>query len=230
MKSGFEKREGSQIPSGMPLPKPKATPRRLAPMSKLRLALLLVALLAVIGLTVDLVTLRLRAQRALKEDGITSVVSDVLIDITTATQRWTSADGRLSMILSPGWNVAEDGPDTYDVTLRGPYRMELNVAVRDANPGGMEALREELLKIEESLHLTTSLQADTFQGHPAWRRTMPLQKSTVEALDWIDQGLAVHVLMAAPAETFPDFRPVLVELRESLRVQADISEGVEGNP
>ena len=214
----------------MPLPKTKPTPRRLAPLSKARLALMLLALLAVVGLTVDLVSLRLRAQRALKEDGLTSVVSEVQIDISTATQRWTSADSRISLLLPPGWSVAGDAPDTYDVTLRGPYRLELNVAVRPAEPGGLAALRERLQQIEESLHLTTSLQEDTFHGQPAWRRTMPLQKSTLEALDWLDQGLAVHVMMAAPTEAFADFRPALVELRDTLRVQAGPSAGEEGKP
>lgn len=189
-------------------------------LSKLRIVLMLFALLAVIGLTVDLVTLRLRAQKALNQDGWSELVSEALIEVSTATSRWTEATGRFSVKLPPGWSVGPEGGDTYDLTLRGPYRLELQVAVRPAEPGGLEALREKLQAIEERLHLTTRLEADQFHSWPAWRRTMPLQKSTVEALDFLVGDRAVHVLMSAPPETFADFRPVLVELRDSLEVQA----------
>ena len=179
-----------------------------------------IALLAVIALTVDLVTLRLRAEKALKSDGLSSVVAETLIEVTTSTLRWQAADGRFSIKLPAGWAAAVDANGTYDVTLRGPYRLELNVAVRPAGPGGLAGLRETLAAIEANLSLKTSIQEDSFRGVPAWRRTMPLQKSTVETLDWLAGDQSVHVLMAAPPETFADFRPVLVELRESLQVQA----------
>jgi hypothetical protein len=181
---------------------------------------MLFALVAVIALTVDLVTLRLRAEKALKSDGLSSLVAETLIEITTSTQRWPAADGRFSIKQPAGWTAVVDASGTYDVTLRGPYRLELNVAVRPAGPGGLAGLRETLAAIEAKLNLKTSIQEDSFQGVPAWRRTMPLQKSTVETLDWLAGDQSVHVLMAAPPETFADFRPVLVELRESLQVQA----------
>lgn len=200
-------------------PTPARTRRSLT-LSRLRLFLALFALLAVIGLTVDLVSLRLRAEKALKPDGLSTLVAETLIEVTTATSRWTDPAARFSLKHPPGWTAVAAGEGTYDLTMRGPYRLELNVAVRPAEPGGLEALRAKLLSIEENLHLTTRLEADTFHGRPAWRRTMPLQKSTVEALDFIVGDQAVHVLMGAPPETFADFRPVLVELRDSLEVRA----------
>lgn len=181
---------------------------------------MLFALVAVIGLTVDLVTLRLRAEKALKSDGLSSLVAETLIEITTSTQRWQAADGRFSIKQPAGWTAVVDAHGTYDVTLRGPYRLELNVAVRPAGPGGLAGLRETLVAIEAKLSLQTSIQEDSFRGVAAWRRTMPLQKSTVETLDWLAGDQSVHVLMAAPPDTFADFRPVLVELRDSLQVQA----------
>ena len=199
-------------------------------LSKVRIALMVFALLAVIGLTVDLVQLRLRAERAIKDNGLTSLVSETLIEVSASTQRWTAAGARFSVKQPPGWSALADEEGTYDVTLRGPYKLELSVAVRPAEPGGMEALRAKLAQIEESLHLTTRLEAVTFQGLPAWRRTMPLQKSTVEALDYLVGDQAVHVLMAGSRDTFEDFRPVLAELRDSLQVQAGQPEPMRETP
>ncbi len=214
----------------MPEPRKPVRPRRLATFSKWRLALMLFALLAVIALTVDLVTLRLRAERAMKTDGLSTRVAETLIEVSTATQRWVAAGSAFGIRLPPGWTVAASNGATYDVTLHGPYRLELSVAVRPAGPGGMEALRDRLLQIEEDLHLTTHLEADSFQGQSAWRRTMRLQKSTVETLDWLVGDQAVHVLMAAPPETFDDFRPVLVELRDSLQVPSASVPPAGGRP
>lgn len=194
-------------------------PRRRPAFSKLRLALMLFALLAVIGLTVDLVTLRLRAERALKSDGLSSLVAETLIEVSTASNRWVDAAGRFSIKLPPGWTALAGTGGTYDVTLRGPYRLEINVAVRPAEPGGLAALHQRLQGIESNLNLITRLEPDQYLGQPAWRRTMPLQKSAVEAMDVIVGDRAVHVLMAAPADTFADFRPVLVEMRDSLRIE-----------
>ena len=214
----------------MPRPIQPARARRRPPFSRLRIGLMLFALVAVIGLTVDLVQLRLRAERAWKRDGLSSLVSEALIDVTTSTQRWMEVRGRFSVKQPPGWSALVDDQGTYDVTLRGPYKLELSVAVRPADAGGWEALHAKLAQIEESLHLTTSLEAVTFQGRPAWRRTMPLQKSTVEALDFLAGDQAVHVLMAGSRETFADFRPVLAELRESLQVQTGQPELMGENP
>lgn len=177
---------------------------------------MLFSFVAVIALTVDLVSLRLRAERAIKSDGLGPLVAETLIEVSTATNRWSDPAGRYSLKHPPGWIVAAEAGGTYDVTLRGPYRLEVNVAMRPAEPGGLEALRQRLVDIESNLNLTTRLEADTFQGQPAWRRTMPLQKSTVESLDFLVGDQAVHVLMAAPPEAFADFRPVLLELRDSL--------------
>lgn len=205
--------------ASMPLPRTPTRHRRTTPLTKLRLALMLFALLAVIGLTVDLVSLRLRAERAIKSNGLSSLVAETLIEVSTSSNRWVEPAGRFSIKQPPGWSVVTSPGGTYDATLRGPYRLEINVAVRPAEPGGMEALHQRLQGIESNLNLTTRLEPDQFLGRPAWRRTMPLQKSAVEAMDVIVGGQAVHVLMAAPAETFGDFRPVLVEVRDSLVVE-----------
>lgn len=181
---------------------------------------MLFSLVVVIALTVDLVGLRLRAEKSLKDGGLKSLVAETLVEVTTSTQRWQAAGERFSIKRPAGWTAAVDVGGTYDVTLRGPYRLELSVSVRPAGPGGLAGLRETLADIEANLNLKTSIQEDSFRGVPAWRRTMPLQKSTVETLDWLAGDQSVHVLMAAPPETFTDFRPVLVELRDSLQVQA----------
>ncbi len=197
--------------------------RRTFKLSKVRLGLMLFSLLAVIGLTVDLVSLRLRATRALKEGGVASLATEAMIEVTTTTRRWHDPSGRYSIKWPATWQAAGGEGGTYGVTLRGPLHMELSVSVRAAEPGGLEALRLRLGVIETNLNLMTRIQADTFQERPAWRRTMPLQKSTVEALDFIQGEQAVHVLMAAPSEAFAELRAVLVELRDSL----DLAEGQE---
>lgn len=198
---------------------PQRAPRRAFKIGKLRMALMLFGLLLVIGLTADLVSLRLRAEKALHNDGLSSLVAEALIDVTTATNRWSDPAGRFSLAVPPTWTAfAEEGGD-YDVTLRGPLKMELNVALRPAGAGGMDALLLELGEIETNLHLLTSIQADTFQERPAWRRVMPLQKSKIESLDFVRGDWSVHLLMAAPRDAFDELRPVLVELRNRFELE-----------
>lgn len=198
---------------------PQRPARRRFSLTWWRIGLMLFALLAVIGLTADLISLRLRAEKAVKEDGLASLAADTLIEITTATNRWRDPAGRFSIRLPATWTAVPGTGEPYDVTLRGPLRMELNVQVRPVGPGGMEALLARLGEIETNLHLTTSIQADEFHGLPAWRRTMPLNKAKLEALDFIRDERAVHVLMSAPPDAFDDLRLALVELRDSLALE-----------
>ena len=198
---------------------PQRPARRRFSLTWWRIGLMLFALLAVIGLTADLVSLRLRAEKAVKEDGLASLAADTLIDITIATNRWCDPAGRFSIRLPATWTAVPGTGEPYDLTLRGPLRMELNVQVRPVEPGGMEGLLERLGEIETNLHLTTSIQADQFRDRPAWRRTMPLNKSKLEALDFIQVDQAVHLLMSAPPDAFDDLRPALVELRDSFQLE-----------
>lgn len=184
----------------------------------IRLALMVFALVAVAALTVDLVSLRLRAEKAVRRDG-GSLAADALIEVSTATNRYQDPAGLFSIKLPPAWE-AMPGAD-YDVTLKGPHQMELGIVVRRADDGGMDGLREHLRKTEERLRITTSVEETQFQGRPAFRRSVPLNKIKAEAVDVLAGGRHVHLMASAPKEAFDELRPALVALMESVELAED---------
>lgn len=187
----------------------------------IRIGLMLFALLAAAAVSFDLVSLRLRAQKAM-QDGGSTMVAEALIDVTTATNRYHHERRRFSIACPPGWEaIRGSGGQEYDVTLRGPHQLELAVMRREAERGGPAALRERLRKTEERLRLKTSLQDILFQGQPAFQRVVPLNKIKIESVDFLAGRDHLHIMVSAPREAFDDLRPVLVALRDTFELDAE---------
>lgn len=209
-----------------PMPPARGERRARKPVfSRLRLAILVFSALVMAALTIDLASLRVRADRALRRGG-TGVVADALVSASTATNRYADPAGRFSVLCPPDWEPqaapggAEDG-----VVLRGPFGMELAVRIGAAPEGGMPALRRRLDDIEERLRVRTSIEETTFLQRPALQRTVPLNQTTLETIDFLAGGLEVHLMISAPRETFAELRPVLRTVMESVRVGAPPGEG-----
>ncbi len=210
------------VPRRMPRP-----PRRRVQWPWVRLSLMALAGAAMVALTVDLVTIRLKADKAVSEDGGSTLVADALIEASTATNRYVDAAGRFSLAHPPSWAAYPyRNEGDYDVTLRGPHRMELNIMTRPIATGGLAAVHAELLLAEERLRIKTNIESVEWRGQPAFRRLLPLGTLTIETLDFAAGSLHVHVAASAPRASFDDLRPVLVEMMESLRVDG---EPVTGN-
>lgn len=176
--------------------------------------------LAMLALTTDLVTLRLKADKAVSTDGSSPLVADALIDVTTATNRYADFAGRFTVMQPATWAAypfRQEGD--YDVTLRGPHQLEISIMTGPVGTGGLVAVRAELEKAELNLRIKTNIEEVEFQGHPALRRTLPLGTITVEALDFVSGPLHVHIAASAPRNSFDDLRPVLTAMMESLRVE-----------
>jgi hypothetical protein len=175
--------------------------------------------IAVIALTADLVSIRLRADRAFSEGGASSLVSDALIEIATATNRYVDFAGRFSLPHPPSWAAYPyRNEGDYDVTLRGPHRMEINVMTRPIAAPDLEAIRARIVENETRARIRTEIEEITFQGRPAFRRVVPLRTITIEALDFIAGTLHVHVAASAPRAAFDDLRPALHAMVEGLRI------------
>lgn len=186
----------------------------------IRIGIILFSLLAVAAVSFDLVSLRLRADKAMNSGG-SSLVAEALIDVTTATNRYFHDLRGIHIVLPPGWEALRGrGGQDYDITLRGPHHMEVAVTVRDADRGGMETLREQLRKAEERLRIRTSLQDVAFLGQPAFQRVVPLNKIKIESIDYLAGPRHVHIMISAPREAFDDLRPVMVALRETIELDA----------
>ena len=186
-----------------------------------RIGIMVFSLLAVVAVSFDLVVLRVKASKALDRSGST-LVAEALIDVTTATNRYRHERRGFSLVQPPGWEALRgaSGQD-YDVTLRGPHRLELAVMVRDADRGGLEALRASLQKTEERLRVRTSLQDTVFHEQPAFQRVLPLNKIKIESLDYLVGRRHIHIMASAPREVFDDMRPVLVALRETFEIDGE---------
>jgi len=176
--------------------------------------------LAMLALTSDLVTLRLKTDKALSSTGTSPLVTDALLDAATATNRYVDFAGRFSIARPATWAAypfKQEGD--YDVTLRGPHQMEISIMTKSMSTGGLHAIRAELDKAEERLRVVTNIEETEFQGRPAFRRTLRLGTITVETLDFLAGSLHVHISASAPRKSFDDLRPVLVAMMESLRVE-----------
>ncbi|MCO5061897.1 MAG: hypothetical protein M9963_07830 [Kiritimatiellae bacterium] len=78
-------------------------PRRRIRWPWIRLALLAFAGLAMLALTSDLVTLRLKTDKALSSTGTSPLVTDALLDAATATNRYVDFAGRFSIARPATW-------------------------------------------------------------------------------------------------------------------------------
>lgn len=194
-------------------------PRRRIRWPWFRLAIMGFAGLTMLALTTDLVTFRLKADKVVHATATSPLVTDALIDATTTTNRYVDFAGRFSLARPPTWAAypfRQEGD--YDITLRGPHQMELSVMTEAAGTGGLAAVRAKLDAAEEKLRIVTNIEEAEFQGHPAFRRTLPLGTITVETIDYLVGPLHVHLSASAPRGSFEDLRPVLTAMMESIRV------------
>lgn len=199
------------------LPRPARPPRRNIQWPWVRLAFMAVAGIAVFALTADLASLRIRADKAFRNGEAAALVSDAVIEIATATNRYLDFAGRFSIPLPPSWAAYPfRNEGDYDVTLRGPHQMEISIMTRPAGPGGMAAVRATIVENETRARIRTDLEETAFQGRPAIRRVVPLRTITVEALDFLVGPLHVHIAASAPRNAFDDLRPALHEIRERI--------------
>lgn len=207
--------------------RPSSNRRRIR-MPWVRLAFMAIAGLALIGLTVDLVSLRLKADQAFQGNGESSLVSDAVIEITTATNRYEDFAGRFSIPLPASWAAYPyRNEGDYDVTLRGPHRMEICISTRRVGPGGMADVQAVIAANEARARIRTDLEQTEFLGRPAFRRVVPLRTITVEAYDFIAGPWHMHVSASAPRNAFETLRPALMEMCARLQVPEDPAEKEE---
>ncbi|HMP76607.1 MAG TPA: hypothetical protein PKE12_09945 [Kiritimatiellia bacterium] len=184
-----------------------------------RLALMALGGLTLLAVTADLSSMRLQADKAVAPDGESSLVADALIAVSTATNRYADFAGRFTAPHPPSWAVYPyKNPGDYDVTLRGPHRMEVAIMTRPIGAGGLAAVHAELKATESRLRIVTNIEETEFHGYPAYRRLLPLGTITVEAIDFAAGPLHVHLAASAPRSSFDDLRPVLAEMMEGVRV------------
>lgn len=199
------------------IPRPVRPPRRKVQWPWVRLAFMAVAGLAVFALTADLVSLRLRADKAFRDGEGAGLVSDAVIEIATATNRYVDFAGRFSLPQPPSWAAYPfHNEGDYDVTLRGPHQMEISIMTRPVGPGGMADVRATIIENETRARIRTDLEETEFLGRPAFRRVVPLRTITVEALDFIVGPRHVHIAASAPRAAFDDLRPALREMIERI--------------
>ncbi len=222
--------EATAIAATMSTPKPRVIrvtrkrpdsgPRRRVRWPWVRLGIMAIAGVAMLALTADFVTLRLKADKVFHTTGPSPLITDALLDVATATNRYVDFAGRFSIARPATWAVypfKQDGD--YDVTLRGPHQMEISIMTKPIASDDLAALRAALDSAEERLRIVTNIEEIEFLGHPAFRRTLPLGTITVEAIDFPAGSLHVHLSASAPRKSFDDLRPVLTAMMESLRVE-----------
>lgn len=202
---------------------PRPTPRR-RPVRWpwVRLMVMALAGLTLIVVTADVTHWRIRADKALDAAGESSLVSEALIDVTTATNRYVDLAGRFTAAWPASWAAYPyKNEGDYAVTLRGPHRMELSIMVLDIGDGGQAAVQAALRSFELQQRIHVPTEPVEFHGRPAYRRRLPLGTITVEAVDFAAGRQHVHIAVSAPRASFEDLRPVLEEMLQRVEVPAD---------
>lgn len=168
---------------------------------------------ALFALTADFVNLRLQAERAVGTPEGRGLVSEALVEVATATNRYVDFAGRFSLPHPPSWAVYPYRAEgDYDVTLRGPHRMEICISSHPLREPSLAAVRSEVIRREQRLHMRHHLEEVEFHGRPAIRRVVPLRTMTVEMYDFVSGRLHMQVAVSAPPSSFQDLRPVLLEM------------------
>lgn len=196
-----------------------------------RLGFMAIAALALFGLGADLVSLRLKADKALSNTDGSSLVADALVEVSTATARYTDPAGRFSVAQPPSWAAypfRKEGD--YDVTLRGPHRMEIAIMTKAVGPAGFAAVRGTLEQAEERLRINTHIERVEFQGRPAFKRFLPLGTLSIETRDFAVGPVHIHIAASAPHSSFEALQPVLLAMMESFRPGGEEPAGDETIP
>lgn len=144
--------------------------------------------------------------------------TELLLAVTTATNRYQDPQGRFSIALPRGWTAAYGGPDVeYDAKLEGPDRLFLQVIVAKAPGETLAHLRVTFSNIEQETARVTHIEDMDFAGRPAIGRYCRMDTVAFRAVDFLVGDTSFHLMGILPREHFATHRPVIDALMETIQ-------------
>lgn len=190
--------------------------RRVRGPSRLRIAILVFAGLALVALMADLRNL---ARRAAARPGSAARprpghAADVLAGLDDP--RYEDPRGYFSIVPPRRWVRPAQATGFYDVVFQGPYGMDLAIQVVATNQT-FDQLVDKLRQVERNLAADTHMDFAYVGPHRAVKRSVQLFRSRVLMLDFLTGDLAHHVQFSTPTEFYDEYEPVFLRLMETYR-------------
>lgn len=182
--------------------------------SRLRVALLIFAALALVALLADLRNLgRGAAARPQAASGPRpGNAADVLAGLDDP--RYEDPRGYFSVVPPRHWVRQARTTGFYDVVFQGPYGMDMAIQAVATNQT-FDQLVAKLRQVERNLAADTHMGFAYVGPHRAVKRSAQLFRNRVLLLDFLTGDLAHHVQFSMPPELYDEYEPVFLRLMET---------------
>lgn len=176
--------------------------------------LVLLAVAVILALMADAVFL---AKKKAADGVAVRTPAELLLAVTSATNRYVDRDGRFSIAVPKGWTAVYGGPEVeYDAKLNGPDRLVLQVMIGDAPAETLANLKRVFRNVELETMRETHIEDMTFRGQPAISRYCRMDINALRSVDFLHEGRAFHLMALIPRENFVSQRPVVDALMETI--------------
>lgn len=176
-------------------------------------SLVLFGLLVIVAIFLDAAGF---ARRLSQPASTVHSAADLVIEMSTSTNRYVDAARAFSIALPPRWSVApSDMAAPFDVRLAGPHLMGIAIQVTKVPYTSLDTLVGRLQAIERDRGIDTHIERIEFKGYPAARRTSRLTRETVHALDVIAGGCEYHLQFSMPSDLDANYRAVAQAMLDS---------------
>ncbi len=145
--------------------------------------------------------------------------ADLMLAITTTTNRYFDPLHRFSIALPPGWTASfGDSNVEYDAILEGPDRLALQVVIGDAPGETITNLVKSFSDMEQEVNRDTHITVTNFRGLPAISRFTRMDVNALRTLDFLaGTNTEFHLMGIIPREEFDTRRPIIDALIETLQ-------------
>lgn len=181
----------------------------------LMMSVLAVVLVGVVAFLFD--TYRV-ATRTPDVSTVTKSPAELLLGISSTTNRYVDPLGRFSIGLPAGWQGSfGDTNVEYDALLTGPSKLRLYVMVAQAPGETIDHLKETFRDIEAEERRVMNIAEVSFQGRRAIARSCKVEFEGLSSLDFMDGETAFHLMGVTPRELLDSYKPVITALMETLK-------------
>ncbi len=144
--------------------------------------------------------------------------AELLLGISSSTNRYVDPLGRFSIGLPAGWQGRfGDTNVEYDALLTGPAKLKLYVMVAQAPGETIDHLKETFRDIEAEERRVMNVAEVSFQGRRAISRSCKVEFEALSSLDFMDGETSFHLMGVTPRELLDSYKPVITALMETLK-------------
>jgi len=178
-------------------------------------ALTIIGFLTIAAVIVDFYSFAHRPQAQVL---VPKTPSELLLAVTTATNRYQDPQGRFSITVPKGWKAMFGGANVeYDAKLEGPDRMFLQVIVAKAPGETLDNLKKTFTNIELETARMTHIEDMQLAGRPAISRFCRMDTVAFRAVDFLVGDTSFHLMGIIPREHFESHRAIIDALIETIQ-------------